>query len=167
MRRCGTTVAVAVAVALGSAACGGAEPPAAGGDSAPPTRQSPAPAPSSTPTTGHSEAAPTLGLKWDPNVTGYGQARPIKIDNNGDPTGTVTGIHWSDWGGATAHGRGTAIYVPADAPVAEGREEIGEVVAFDLGTCGGHPAYRGWNVYFPKHGESFTPQSSMNACTGP
>jgi hypothetical protein len=100
-------------------------------------------------------------------VKGYGQARPTKIDNNGDPTGIVTDIHWDDWGGATAHGRGTAVYVPANATVAEGREETAQVVAYDLGTCDGHPAYQEWTVYFPRHGESFTPRSGMNACTGP
>lgn len=39
-------------------------------------------------------------------VRGYGTARPAGLNDNGDPTGIVTGLTWSSWGGANALGAG-------------------------------------------------------------
>jgi len=52
--------------------------------------------------------APRLGRKWGPSQSGYGQVRPSKVFNGGDPTGLVERIHWSGWGRSRATGRGRA-----------------------------------------------------------
>jgi hypothetical protein len=109
---------------------------------------------------------PTLGLLWSSNQKGYGQARPSTVFNGGDPTGLVTGISWSSWGGATAIGTGTAEWVGPNQYVATGTEETATIVAFDLGTCGGRPAYQAVEWYFPQHGQKFDPASYIQDCTG-
>jgi hypothetical protein len=44
---------------------------------------------------------------------GWGAAHPSEIFNGGDPSGLVTHIRWSSWGGQTATGRGkNAIFKP-------------------------------------------------------
>jgi hypothetical protein len=44
---------------------------------------------------------------------GWGTPHPSEIFNGGDPSGLVTHIHWSSWGGPTATGRGkNAIFEP-------------------------------------------------------
>ena len=57
---------------------------------------------------------------------------------NGDPTRSISKIHWSSWGGGRAVGRGTAGFVWAGFAVADGTRYVGTTVAaFDLGTCDG------------------------------
>jgi len=50
----------------------------------------------------------TLGSKkfYAPNSTGFGTVKPAKIFNGGDPSGYVTKIVWTSWGGAQASGHG-------------------------------------------------------------
>jgi len=112
---------------------------------------------------------PTLGLAWPGGGSrGYGEVRPTVIDNGGDPTGLVTDITWDAWGGPTATGHGTTTRVPRQGPVAQGQQERATVVAYQLGACGGHPAYRAVQHFFPRHGESFDQAAdTYNACTGP
>ena len=44
---------------------------------------------------------------------GWGKPHPSEIFNGGDPSGLVTNIRWSNWGGRTAKGRGlTSIFRP-------------------------------------------------------
>jgi hypothetical protein len=44
---------------------------------------------------------------------GWGNQHPSEIFNGGDPSGLVTHIHWSSWGGRTASGHGlNAIFKP-------------------------------------------------------
>jgi hypothetical protein len=44
---------------------------------------------------------------------GWGTAHPREIFNGGDPSGLVTHIRWSSWGGPSASGRGkNAIFKP-------------------------------------------------------
>jgi hypothetical protein len=124
----------------------------------------PAQAPS--PTT--SAAVPTLGrLAGDfAHGTGFGQARPAKVFNGGDPTGLVSGVTWASWGGATATGTGTSEYVGSGQSVASGREEPATIVAFDLGRCGGTLMYRAVEWYFPQHGQAFSASQYEDICSG-
>lgn len=102
-----------------------------------------------------STKVPTLGLAgWAPGTRGYGASKPNVIDNNGDPTGTVTGVTWRSWGGATASGSGTG-YWPGDGPVVDAVKAGAEIRAYDLTTCDGHPAYRKVVWWFPSKGETF------------
>jgi hypothetical protein len=86
---------------------------------------------------GSPSAQPVLGTKYFyvPHAIGFGHARPSMFSNGGDPSGTVTLIHWSGWGGAVADGVGqNAIsmpgggYYPGTAPI--------QLRASDLGDCG-------------------------------
>ncbi|SEL84968.1 hypothetical protein [Streptacidiphilus jiangxiensis] len=109
---------------------------------------------------------PVLGAVWASGVRGYGTARPSGLDNGGDPTGIVTGLTWSSWGGSSADGTGTAEYVAPGQSVAQGSEERAKVVAFDLGTCHGKTAYRAIEWYFPGKGQHFSTTHYFDACTG-
>ena len=61
--------------------------------------------------------------------TGFGSAEPPKIFNGGDPTGLVTKIQWSGWGGPRATGTGLAEYIGPGQSVATGRQAKATVVA--------------------------------------
>jgi hypothetical protein len=97
---------------------------------------------------------------------GFGKVRPTTVFNGGDPTGLVTSITWSSWGGSTATGTGTSDYVGPNQTVAGGTQEKVTIVAFDLGTCGGKLMYRAVEWYFPQHGQSFNPSQYEDVCTG-
>jgi hypothetical protein len=121
-------------------------------------------------TTAFAGTGPTLGLKrastnWG---AGFGAIRPSAINFNGDPTSFISKIHWSSWGGRQAVGRGIAGFVWPGFAVADGTRYVGAtVVAFDLGTCGGHPAYEREEWYFPQYGEAFARTAAgWNICTG-
>ncbi|MGH3275090.1 MAG: hypothetical protein ACRDNZ_12310 [Streptosporangiaceae bacterium] len=98
--------------------------------------------------------------------SGFGQVRPAEIFNGGDPTGLVTKVTWKSWGGPTATGTGTSVYVADDQPVADGTQQSVTVVAFKLGTCGGKLMYQAVEWYFPQHGQSFSPVRYENICAG-
>jgi hypothetical protein len=110
------------------------------------------------------DEVPLLGVEWGPSQKGYGQPHPSTIFNGGDPTGLVTNIRWSSWGGQTAIGEGTALYAPGI--VANGHREPARVVAFSLGMCNGYRAYTAIEWYFPQHGQKFNPRTYINICTG-
>jgi hypothetical protein len=131
--------------------------------SAPPTAAAPA---SVSPTA--AAGVPTLGqLAGDfAHGEGYGQVKPSKIFNGGDPTGLVSHVVWSSWGGAQASGTGTSDYVGPNQAVLDGTEEPATVVAFDLGTCDGKLMYQAIEWYFPQHGQSFNPNTYQDICTG-
>jgi hypothetical protein len=133
----------------------------------PGTATAPASASASAPPTA-AAGVPTLG-RLAGNFArgeGFGQVKPSKIFNGGDPTGLVTGVVWSSWGGAQATGTGTADYVGPNQTVAQGSEESATVVAFDLGTCDGKLMYQAVEWYFPQHGQSFSPGTYEDICTG-
>jgi hypothetical protein len=114
--------------------------------------------------------APTLGLK-QANTTwgaGFGAIKPRAINFNGDPTSFISKIRWSSWGGRRAIGHGIAGFTWPGFAVADGTRYVGAtVVAFDLGNCDGHRAYRREEWYFPQYGETFAPSSAgFNICTG-
>jgi hypothetical protein len=118
-----------------------------------------------------SGTSPTLGVSsaFGPAAVGFGQVRPAEISLGGDPTGLVTGVTWQSWGGSQATGTGTSTYVGPNQSVAQGTQEMATVVASDLGTCGGNPAYQQVKWYFPQQGETLSTgaNSTINACTGP
>ena len=98
--------------------------------------------------------------------TGFGQVKPAKIFNGGDPTGLVTHVVWTSWGGGRAVATGISDYVGPGQSVAAGTEERATVVAFDLGTCDGKLMYRAVEWYFPQHGQAFDAGQYENICTG-
>jgi hypothetical protein len=140
-------------------------PPASSGApaSAAPSSAAPSSAAPSSPA-----AAPVLGRVAGlfTHGTGFGQVRPPEVDNGGDPTGLVTKITWSSWGGATATGTGTSTYVAGNQPVAAGTPQTATIVAFNLGTCDGRLMYQAVEWYFPQHGEAFSSTHYENICAG-
>ena len=98
--------------------------------------------------------------------TGFGQVRPAKIFNGGDPTGLLTRVVWKSWGGHDAVGTGKTDYVGPGKSVAAGTEERATVRAFRLGTCDGKLMYRAVEWYFPQHGQAFSPSHYENICKG-
>jgi hypothetical protein len=125
--------------------------------------------PVSPPPTPPPAAVPTLGQPagvFAHGSSGFGQVKPSKIFNGGDPTGLVTGVTWSSWGGAQATGSGTSDYVGPNQSVAQGTEQTATVVAFNLGTCDGKLMYQAVEWYFPQHGQAFNPNQYENICTG-
>jgi len=126
-----------------------------------------APAPASASPAG-AAGVPTLGQLAGAFARGegFGQVKPSRIFNGGDPTGLVTGVVWSSWGGAQATGTGTAEYLGPNQTVAQGTEEPATVVAFDLGTCDGKLMYQAVEWYFPQHGQSLRPNTYEDICTG-
>jgi hypothetical protein len=97
---------------------------------------------------------------------GFGQVKPSKIFNGGDPTGLVTHVAWRSWGGARAVATGITDYVGPNQSVAGGTEEAATVVAFNLGTCDGKLMYRAVEWYFPQHKQAFDPGRYEDICTG-
>jgi hypothetical protein len=80
-------------------------------------------------------------------------------------------VTWRTWGGSKAIGSGTGWYVAPGAIVAAGHSAPVALVAYDLTSCGGHPAYRRLATYFPTEGEKFDPatngETQYDLCTGP
>jgi hypothetical protein len=119
--------------------------------------------------------APTLGVSTDPHTEGFGEVAPARIYLGGDPTGLVTDIHWRGWGHRRAIGHGTGWWVPPGAIVAHGHYAPVRVVAWALGHCGGHRAYRKVQWYFPEYnrhghqppGTSLEPGLAMKPCSIP
>ena len=153
-RRPALGAAVAIASAgLAAAGCSAASHPAAGGP---------------TTTTAPAAAVPTLGQAAGvfAHGQGFGQVKPSRIFNGGDPTGLVTHVVWASWGGARAVATGVSDYVGPNQTVASGREEPAAVVAFNLGTCDGKLMYQAVEWYFPQHRQAFNPGQYENVCTG-
>jgi hypothetical protein len=121
------------------------------------------PAPSQAPA-----AVPVLGRPAGifARGSGFGQARPARIFNGGDPTGLVTKITWHSWGGPQAIASGTSEWAGPGQSVATGRPQRVTVVAFRLGTCDGTRMYQAVELYFPQHGQAFDPGRYENVCAG-
>jgi hypothetical protein len=92
-----------------------------------------------------------LGSKaFAPNGWGWGTKKPARIFNGGDPSGSVTEIHWRSWGGPTAIGFGkNPIFKPGGGYYR--RLAKIELRAEEIGTCQGHRAYRRLSVRVPSH----------------
>jgi hypothetical protein len=177
--RAGAVIALG-ALAVLAAGCSSAAPPAASSSPSPSTTPSAAavsqptvsPGTATVPASASPSASPagtpTLGqLAGDfAHGQGFGQVKPSEIFNGGDPTGLVTHIAWSSWGGSQATATGTAEYVGPNQSVAQGTEESATVVAFDLGTCDGKYMYQAVEWYFPQHNQAFSASTYENVCTG-
>lgn len=98
--------------------------------------------------------------------SGFGLVKPSTINNGGDPSGIVTHISWTSWGGTEAVGTGIGEYVGPGQSIATGSQEPTTVIAFDLGTCDGKLMYRAVEWYFPQHGQAFDPGNYENICSG-
>jgi hypothetical protein len=177
--RAGAAIA-AIGLAVMAGGCSSAAPPAASSSPSPSATPSAttvsqptvspgtATVPASASPSASPAGVPTLGqLAGDfAHGQGFGQVKPAKIFNGGDPTGLVTNVVWSSWGGTQATATGTAEYVGPNQSVASGTEESATVVAFDLGTCGGKYMYQAIEWYFPQHNQAFNPNTYENICTG-
>jgi hypothetical protein len=177
--RAGAVIALA-ALAVLAAGCSSAAPPATSSSPSPSATPSAtavsqptvSPGTATVPATASPSASPagtpTLGqLAGDfAHGQGFGQVKPSEIFNGGDPTGLVTHIAWSSWGGSQATATGTAEYVGPNQSVAQGTEESATVVAFDLGTCDGKYMYQAVEWYFPQHNQAFNANTYENVCTG-
>jgi len=115
-----------------------------------------------------SAAVPTLGQPAGvfAHGQGFGQIKPAEIFNGGDPTGLVTHVVWTSWGGAQAVATGISDYVGPGQTVAGGKEEPATVVAFNVGTCDGRLMYRAVEWFFPQHKQAFDPGRYEDICTG-
>jgi len=85
-----------------------------------------------------------------PSGHGFGTAQPGTIFNGGDPSGLVTHIHWSSWGGSVATGKGlNAIFKPQGGYY--GQLVTIQLRAYDVGRCTplGPLAYRRLSVRVP------------------
>jgi hypothetical protein len=122
----------------------------------------------STASAGPSAAVPTLGQPAGvfAHGQGFGQVKPSRIFNGGDPTGLVTQVVWTSWGGAQAVATGISDYVGPGQTVAGGKEEPAAVVAFKLGICDGRLMYQAVEWYFPQHKQAFDPGRYEDICTG-
>lgn len=112
---------------------------------------------------------PTLGLALYPqDQVGFGSVKPSEINYGGDPTSAVSGVRWSSWGGSRAVGHGSAYWVWPGWCTACGSVRLpATVVAWSLGSCGGHPAYRRVEWFFPTRGEVYDPLlATGDLCTG-
>jgi hypothetical protein len=85
-----------------------------------------------------------------PSGAGWGTAQPRKIYNGGDPSGLVSEIQWTGWGGPTAVGYGIgSIFKPHGGYYSQ--PVLTELRATGLGQCtpGGPPAYTRLSVRTP------------------
>ena len=72
-----------------------------------------------------------------PDGEGWGTSRPRRLFNGGDPSGLVTEIWWTSWGGSTAIGYGlNSIFKPAGGYYTQ--PVIKELRAQKLGKCSSH-----------------------------
>ncbi len=177
--RAGAAIAL-TGLAMAAGGCSSAAPPAASSSPSPTTTPSAttvsqptvspgtATVPASASPSASPAGVPTLGqLAGDfAHGQGFGEVKPAKIFNGGDPTGLVTNVVWTSWGGAQATAAGTAEYVAPSQSVAQGTEETATVVAFDLGSCRGKYMYQAVEWYFPQHSQAFNPNTYENICTG-
>jgi WD40 repeat protein len=88
-------------------------------------------------------------MAFAPNGLGWGRERPEQIFNGGDPSGYVSNIHWSQWGGREALGFGeNMIFKPQGGYFA--RPAKIELRATDIGHCGLQRAYTKLSVRVPR-----------------
>ena len=90
-----------------------------------------------------------LGSKaFAPLGEGWGTKKPAKIFNGGDPSGLVTQINWTRWGGAVAIGQGrNPIFKPGGGYYSH-QVRI-KLRASAIGRCGGRRAYTRLSVREP------------------
>lgn len=108
---------------------------------------------------------PTLGLSSAyVGGVGFGSIEPALVSLGGDPTGIISAVVWSSWGGSTATGKGIAAYVAPGQATATATRQSATVVAFNLGYCNGEMVYREITWYFPQDGQSETASHAIPTC---
>lgn len=71
---------------------------------------------------------------------GWGTQRPHTVYNGGVPSGLISNVHWSSWGGPVAHGRGRhPIYKPRGGYYRHA--VVAQLKATRIGPCEGRDAY--------------------------
>jgi len=167
---CSAVSHAAVATTPGAAATATTPAPTTAPPASPtaPTSVATTSSPAATVSASPAAAVPTLGQPAGlfARGQGFGQVKPTKIFNGGDPTGLVTQVAWRSWGGAQAIATGISDYVGPNQTVAAGREEPVTVVAFNLGICNGRLMYRAVEWYFPQHKQAFDPGRYEDICSG-
>ena len=105
---------------------------------------------------------PTLGKAWAQGLKGYGQVRPQAIFDGNSIYNWVGNVTWKSWGGPRAIGTGYMkdLSHASNAVLAPWGEVM--VVAYDLGPCDGHLAYR--RIEFPAHLDQFDPSRGFTIC---
>jgi hypothetical protein len=115
---------------------------------------------------GHTASTVVLGSEAfaKPSGAGWGTSQPRRIYNGGDPSGLVTEIQWTGWGGPTAMGYGVgSIFKPRGGYYSQ--PVLTELRASGLGKCtpGGPPAYTHLSVRAPIRPEGpYRPWSSWS-----
>jgi hypothetical protein len=100
-------------------------------------------------------ATPVLGsAKAFTGGKGFGKVKPKTVFLGGDPTGLFTKVTWKNWGSATATGSGSGFYPPPGKPTADSVKVPAKLVAYSLGTCHGHEAYRKIKFYIKYKGKT-------------
>lgn len=124
-----------------------------------PVKGVPAAAPSSPTAT---SMTPTLGKAWAQGLKGYGQVRPHAIFDGNSIYNWVGNVTWKSWGGPKAVGTGYMkdLSHVSSAVLAPWGKVM--VVAYDLGPCEGHVAYR--RIEFPAHLDQFDPAHGFTIC---
>lgn len=102
----------------------------------------------------NSTEEPRLGVEWAPGQRGYGEIEPDEIFNGGVPTGHVFDVEWESWGDDQAIAHGTGYHEQPGCGSACALARPATVVAFDLGECDGHRAYRQVRWFLVEEGES-------------
>lgn len=95
--------------------------------------------------------ASATAFGYTDGVHGLGTVEPSEISWDTTTTGAVTGITWITWGSPSAVGFGTACYKPS-ADEAACFTQVAEVLASNIGTCDGQPAYENVRWLFPSLG---------------
>lgn len=109
--------------------------------------------------------SPALGVLFRSEATGFGSVQPTTVQYGGDGYARAKDIEWQSWGGTQAIGTGTGWYVPDGDARYQGMSAPITVVAFDLGSCAGSPAYQAFSWYFASEAETFDPSYYVDACT--
>lgn len=107
-----------------------------------------------------------LGRVYESGLAGFATAHPATVALGWNATSQFTGLRWTAWGAPEAVGHGEALFSPPGQPQSASVMRALEIVAFNLGTCGGHVAYRAMEYFFPGEGQHFDPLNYIDICYG-
>ncbi len=125
------------------------------------------------PTASGGSAEPVLeaGMLYTPvsqGSFGNGKVRPTAIATAGEGAANgVENISWQSWGGPKATGTGTGCVLQKTGIEANCTPTPATVVAYDLGTCAGKPAYLAVTWFYPSLGETFTSSKAAGTIPNP
>ncbi len=122
--------------------------------------------------TASAAAGVVIGAKaFAPVGKGWGTMKPRELFNGGDPSGLITQIHWTQWGGSVAVGTGrNPIFKPGGGYYAQ--QVPIKLRASAIGNCAGRSAYTKLSVREPSRpGGKFGPwrlwSGAASICTAP